>query len=380
MKVEKSPEDRERALMAHDLRQVSGQFDIPGEYLGGGPYGTGHINDTYAVRFEEGGREARYILQRINHEIFKDVPRLMENIQRVVEHVRAKLTAAGGHDPDRETLTIIPARDGGPYYRSPAGNYWRAYIFIEGAQTYDYVESTAQAREAAKAFGRFQLHLMDLPPPRLHDTIPAFHHTPRRFAALEEAIEADVANRAALAKEEIEFALAHKPMTSRLIDLLEAGVLPERVTHNDTKINNVMLDDETGEGVCVIDLDTVMPGLVLYDFGDEIRTTTCTAAEDEKDLSRIQFRTDLFEALVEGYLGSAGDFLVPAEVDQLAFSGRLITFEIGIRFLADFLAGDVYFKTHRPEHNLDRTRTQFALVRAMEDLTDEMEAVVRRYR
>ena len=366
--------------MEHDLRQVSGQFDIPGEYLGGGPYGTGHINDTYAVRFEQGGRDVRYILQRVNDGVFKDVPRLMDNIRRVVEHVRAKLTATGGHDPDRETLTIIPTRDGSAYYLSPEEDYWRAYLFIEGAQTYDYVESAAQAGEAARAFGRFQLHLTDLPSPRLHDTIPAFHHTPQRFAALEEAIEGDVANRAAPARKEIEFALARKPMTSTLIDLLEAGLLPERVTHNDTKINNVMLDDETGEGVCVIDLDTVMPGLVLYDFGDQVRTTTCTAAEDERDLSRIRFRTDLFEALVEGYLDSAGDFLVPTEVDQLAFSGRLITFEIGIRFLTDFLAGDVYFKTHRPEHNLDRTRTQFALVQAMEDLTEEMEAVVGRYR
>ena len=366
--------------MAHDLRQVAGQFEIPGTYLDGGAYGTGHINDTYAVRFEAEGRVCRYILQRVNHGIFKDVPRLMENIRRVSEHVRAKLAAAGGHDPDRETLTIIPTRDGCAWYHSPEGEYWRTYIFIEGARTYDCVESAAQAREAAKAFGRFQLHLMDLPLPRLHDTIPAFHHTPERFAALEEAIERDVADRAALAREEIEFALAHKPMTSRLIDLLEAGVLPERVTHNDTKINNVMLDDETGEGVCVIDLDTVMPGLVLYDFGDQVRTTTCTAAEDERDLSRIRFRTDLFEALVAGYLESARDFLVTAEVDQLAFSGRLITFEIGIRFLTDFLAGDVYFKTHRPGHNLDRARTQFALVRAMEGLTDEMEAVVRQYR
>ena len=215
------------------------------------------------------------------------------------------------------------------------GNYWRAYLFIERARTYDAVESAGQAFEAAKAFGQFQKLLADLPAPRLHDTIPDFHHTPKRFAALEKAIEADAVNRAKLAKPEIEFALRHKAITSVLLD----AKLPERVTHNDTKFNNVMLDDATGEGICVIDLDTVMPGLALYDFGDMVRTTTSPAKEDERDLSKVTMQFPMFEALVRGYLAPASEFLTPAEKQFLAFSGKLITFEIGIRFLDRFSGG-----------------------------------------
>jgi Ser/Thr protein kinase RdoA (MazF antagonist) len=270
--------------------------------------------------------------------------------------------------------------DGAAYHRDESGNFWRAYLFIEGARTYDEVGSGTHARESARAFGEFQRLLLDLPAPRLHETIPDFHHTPRRFAALEQAVEADPCNRAIQAAADIQFAMDRKEMTGRLIGLLEAGRLPERVTHNDTKINNVMLDDATGRGVCVIDLDTVMPGLVLYDFGDEIRTTTATAAEDERDLLKVRFRLDMFEALVQGYFEAAHDFLTPAELDNLAFSGRLITFEIGIRFLADFLAGDVYFKTHRAGHNLDRARTQFEMVRQMEQKEDAMAKIVDRLR
>ena len=294
----------------------------------------------------------------------------MENIQRVTAHLRLKL--AGQADLDRRTLTLIPTRTGQPYYRDEAGNYWRAYIFIEQARTYDAVESPQQAFAAAKAFGRFQKLLTDLPAPRLHDTIPDFHHTPKRFTALESSIAADSCNRANLAKPEIVFALAHKPITAVLI---KAG-LPERITHNDTKFNNVMLDDTTGEGLCVIDLDTVMPGLALYDFGDQVRTTTSPAKEDERDLSKVGLQFAMFEALVRGYLAEAGDFLTPAERQYLVFAGKLITFEIGIRFLADFLAGDVYFKTHREGHNLDRCRTQFRLIESIEHQENQMNKLV----
>lgn len=362
--------------MSHDLRACFAQFQIDGTYIDGAPYGTGHINDTYAVRCRTSSGTMRYILQRINHSIFKDVPKLMDNIARVTQHVRTKLQAIPGANPDREALTIIPTTTRSSYFRDDDGNYWRAYIFIEDAQTYDEVQSEDQAYQAAFAFGTFQKYLLDLPAPRLGETIPDFHHTPKRFQALEEAISVDPHNRAGQAKADIEFALAHGEMTGRLIRDLKAGRLPERVTHNDTKINNVMLDDKTGKGICVIDLDTVMPGLILYDFGDQIRTTTGTAAEDERDLSKVRFQMNMYEVLVRGYLDAAGDFLTAAEIDYLAFCGKLITFEIGIRFLTDYLSGDVYFKTHRPGHNLDRTRTQFEMVRQMEEREEEMNAVV----
>jgi aminoglycoside phosphotransferase (APT) family kinase protein len=252
------------------------------------------------------------------------------------------------------------------------GNYWRAYRFIKNARTYDAIESTGQAFQAARAFGNFQHQLADLPAPRLHDTILDFHHTPKRFAALERAIAADVAGRAILAKPEIEFALAHQPIANVLVD----ANLPERVTHNDTKFNNVMLDDATGEAICVIDLDTVMPGLALYDFGDMVRTTTSPTQEDERDLSKVAMQFPMFEALVRGYLDAAGEFLTKAEKRYLAFSGKLITFEIGIRFLTDYLAGDTYFRVHREGHNLDRCRTQFKLIESIERQEEKMDRLV----
>jgi aminoglycoside phosphotransferase (APT) family kinase protein len=252
------------------------------------------------------------------------------------------------------------------------GNYWRAYRFVEGASAYDAVESTEQAFQAAKAFGRFQKLLAGLPAPRLHDTIPDFHHTPKRFMALEQAIAADVAGRDLLAKPEIAFAFAHQSIAGVLLD----ANLPERVTHNDTKFNNVLLDDATGEGLCVIDLDTVMPGLALYDFGDMVRTTTSPAQEDERDLSRVTMQFPMFEALARGYLSEAGDFLTHAEKQHLVFSGKSIAFEQGVRFLADYLAGDTYYKVHRDGHNLDRCRTQFKLVESIEHQEERMERLV----
>jgi hypothetical protein len=356
--------------LKHNVRLVAQAFQIYGDFVSAEPYGSGHINDTYCVVFDQAGSPVRYIFQRINHNIFKTPVALMEKVQRVTTHLGAK--TAGEPEASRRVLTLVPARDGKPYFCDADGNHWRVYFFIEKARTYDAVESTAQAFQAAKAFGRFQKLLADLPAPRLHDTIPDFHHTPKRFAALEKAIAADVANRAALAKPEIEFALAHKNITGILL----AAKLPERVTHNDTKFNNVMLDDATGNGVCVIDLDTVMPGLALYDFGDMIRTTTSPAKEDERDLTKVRMQFPMFEAVVRGYLETAGEFLTPAEKSFLAFSGKLITFEIGIRFLTDFLAGDVYFKIHREGHNLDRSRTQFKLVESIEQQEDAMNKLV----
>jgi aminoglycoside phosphotransferase (APT) family kinase protein len=362
--------------LRYDICSLSRNFQIFADFQSASTFGTGHINDTYAATYHQGGAAIRYIHQRINQTVFKDPVGLMENVERVTDHVRAKLVDRP--DVTRRSLTLVPARDGRMYYIDPQGECWRTYVFIEEARTYDAVESTRQAFEAAKAFGRFQDLLADLPAPRLHDTIPDFHNTPKRFAALEKAIEADAANRACLAREEIDFALRRKPITSRLLDLQAQGVLPERTTHNDTKFNNVMLDDATQEGLCVIDLDTVMPGLALYDFGDMVRTTTSPALEDEKDLSKTCMQFSMFEALLRGYLASAGDVLNKAEKEHLAFSGKLITFEIGIRFLADFLAGDVYYKVHREGHNLDRCRTQFKLVESIEAQEEAMNRLVER--
>jgi hypothetical protein len=344
----------------HDVSAIACQFQIDGEFAGATTHGSGHINDSYCVTFHQAGRPVRYILQRINHSIFKNPIALMENIQRVTSHLAAK--ASGEPDRSRLVLTLIPARDGRAWHLDADGSYWRTYRFVENAHTYDAVESTGQAFQAAKAFGQFQKLLVDLPAPRLHDTIKNFHHTPRRFIALEQAIASDVAGRAILARPEIEFAFAYRSITGVLLD----ANLPERITHNDTKFNNVMLDDVTGEGICVIDLDTVMPGLALYDFGDMVRTATCPAKEDEQDLSKVTMQFSMFEALVRGYLASAGDFLTKAEKQHLVFSGKLMTFEQGIRFLTDYLQGDAYYKVSRDEHNLDRCRTQFKLVESIE--------------
>lgn len=356
--------------LKHDLPAVARAFQIPGQYLSAEPYGSGHINDTYRVSFDQGGAGLHYIFQRINHNIFKNPPALMENIERVTTHIRQKLE--GQSDLSRRVLTLIPTREGKSWHQDTLGNFWRVFVFIEKARTWDAVESTQQAFEAAKAFGQFQSALADLPSPRLNDTIPDFHHTPKRFATLEAAIAADACNRASQARPEIEFALAHKPMTSALLD----ARLQERVTHNDTKFNNVMLDDATSKGVCVIDLDTVMPGLALYDFGDMVRTTTSPAKEDELDLSKVTMQFPMFDALARGYLETAAGFLTPDEKRLLPLSGKLITFEIGIRFLTDYLAGDTYFKIHRPNHNLDRCRTQFKLVSSIEEQEAAMNKLV----
>jgi len=361
--------------MKHDLKKVSAAFEIAGDFIHAEPYGSGHINDTYAASFSQGGTPVRYIFQRINHNIFKTPPALMENIERVTSHQQKKLASAG--DASRKALSLIKTRCGRAYSNDDEGNYWRSYIFVEKAKTYDIIETPDQAFQAARAFGEFQKTLVDLPGGRLLETIPDFHNTPKRYAALEEAIQRDVKNRAAECKAEIEFTMKRKEVAGLLIDMCAKGEIPERITHNDTKLNNVMIDDTTNEGICVIDLDTVMPGLVHYDFGDLVRTSTSPAAEDEKDLSKVKMQMNMFEGLIKGYLESAGAFLTPREKEYLPFAGKLITLEIGVRFLTDFLMGDVYFKTKRPEHNLDRCRTQFKLVQSIGEQEDKMASFIR---
>ncbi|MCX7045869.1 MAG: aminoglycoside phosphotransferase family protein [Candidatus Sumerlaeota bacterium] len=352
--------------LKYDIPTIARQFAIWGQFKNARPYGSGHINDTFAVTFNQGGARVRYILQRINHNIFKNPPALMENVVRVTDHVRLQLQERGVADVSRRVLTVIPARDGAYCHRDAEGAYWRAYIFIEKARTHDTLESPEQARKAACCFGEFQRQLVDLPAPPLHDTIPNFHSGPMRYQAFEKALAADICNRAAQAGPEIEFLHKHAWIFDVLPGLVGKGEIPVRTTHNDTKINNVMLDDKTGEGICVIDLDTVMPGLALYDFGDIVRTTVSPAAEDERDLSKVVIEMPRFEAILRGYLSSAGAFLNKAERAHLIFAGKLITLIIGARFLTDFLAGDTYFKIHRDGHNLDRSRTQFRIVQLIE--------------
>jgi len=361
-----------------DLAAIGSAFELKGEMVHAERHGTGHINDTFAVTYLHGEGMTRYVHQRINREVFADPVGLMDNVRRVTSHLRSKLLTNVTNEIERRVLTLVPKQDGSVYHIDAEGWMWRTYYFVERAQTHDMVRSPGLAFEAAKAFGAFQRDLVDLPLPRLNDTIPAFHDTPRRFAALQTAVSEDAANRAGGVAAEIEFVAGHEPSLSRLLDLHQAGGIPERVTHNDTKLNNVMIDVDTAEGVCVIDLDTVMPGLTLFDFGDMVRTGSSFSMEDERDLSQVRLQMPLFEALVRGYLQTAGSFLSPVEIDEMVFAGKLITLEIGIRFLTDYLAGDTYFRTHREEHNLDRCRAQFRLVESITEQQESMQKVVER--
>jgi Ser/Thr protein kinase RdoA (MazF antagonist) len=347
------------------LHNVVRPFQVAGEPRTAEPFGKGLIHRSYAVTLDNG---ARFLLQRINTRVFPRPVELMENIDRVTAHL-SRIAAETG----ARSLRLIPATDGRTFSIDSDGIYWRLYRYIDNTHTIDHIESAEQCFIVARAFGDFQRQLTTLPPPRLHDTIPGFHDTPSRLAALDRAIAADPAHRARLADPEIDFVSARLPLARVLLD----RGMPERVTHNDTKINNVLLDQDTGQAVCVIDLDTVMPGLAVYDFGDMVRTATCPAPEDEPDLTRIRARFDYFEALVRGYLAGAGSFLTRDEKLSLAAAGKLITFEQGVRFLTDYLNGDTYYPVARPTHNLDRTRTQFRLLESLEAQERLMEQVVR---
>ena len=362
----------------YDIRYITSLFDLRADFVSAHAYGSGHINDTYCAWFDQAGQRVRYVVQRINHNVFKEPVHLMENVERVTQHALAALRADGNREAYRRTLTCIPALTGKPYATDAAGNIWRIYPFIERARGYDELETNEQAYQAARAFGEFQKLAATLGGERLHETIPNFHNTPKRLEALEAAITANSAGRVAEVATEIAFARARAADCSRITDLIASGNIPERVTHNDTKLNNVLLDDVTAEGVCVIDLDTTMPGSALYDFGDMVRTAAPTTREDDPDPANIGVRLDRFEALVKGYLSTA-TFLNEHELANLAFAGKLLTLECGIRFLTDYLSGDVYFKISRPSHNIDRCRNQFAFVKAIEDKLPEMEEIVSRY-
>ena len=360
----------------HDLRALGAAFCIYGDFVAGAHHGSGHINDTFAVTYSQAGIPVRYILQRLNRNVFQNPDAVMENVRRVTAHLGSK--TAGLPDASRRTLTLVSARDGTTSVRDAAGELWRCFLFIENVTAHDVLNCPELARKAAAAFGTFQAQLVDLPGGRLHETIPEFHNTVRRFVALERAVVTDSVGRVCLCGPEIEFALKNRALAASLIERQAAGLLPERITHNDTKLNNVMLDNVTGEGLCVIDLDTVMPGLALYDFGDLVRSAANPAAEDEPDLAKATLRLDYFAALVEGYLATAGAFLTPAEKECLALSSQVITFEVGLRFLTDFLGGDRYFRVRndRHHHNLHRCRTQFKLAADIAAKLGEMNAIV----
>lgn len=340
------------------------------------PYGEGHINTTIAVHTtDDQGKQRRYIIQQINQHVFPRPDQVMENISSVTAHLRRKIEAAGG-DASRETLTVVPTKSGLSYYLDADGYYWRAYDFIEDTVTLQQARSPHDFYNSARAFGRFQQLLADYPADSLHDTIANFHNTPVRLDTFKRVVAADSEGRVALAKAEIDFILAREADCHVLVDLLDQGKLPLRVTHNDTKLNNVLFDEESGEGICVVDLDTVMPGLTAYDFGDAIRFGASTALEDEIDLDKVHMSAELFEAFTKGYLEVAGDALTDLEKSTLTWGAKIITMEIGMRFLTDYLEGDIYFKTAREHHNLDRARTQLKLVAEMEEQWDALQAIV----
>jgi len=366
--------------MRSDAQECAGHFRFEGELLDVHPHGFGHINETYVVRTRTAdGVLRRYILQRLNRDVFEQPEEVMQNIERVTGHLREKILETGG-DPQRQTLNLVRTLTGDAFHRTADADCWRAEVFIEGARTYESAESPEQLYSAAKAFGEFQEMLRDFPLRQLHTTLPDFHHTPRRFDAFVAAVERDAENRAREVRAEIEFVERRGDAANGLVALLERGELPERVVHNDAKLNNVMIDDETGEGVCVIDLDTVMPGLAVLDFGDVVRSGANPAAEDERDLSEVRIDLHAFERIARGYLEAARGFLNPREVDALPEAARLITLEQGVRFLTDYLCGDVYYKVHRPAQNLDRCRTQLELVRDMEPKLEQMRSLVEAYR
>ena len=343
------------------------------------PFGAGHINETYAVYMPgEGGDELAYVLQRVNSNVFKDPAGVMDNIFGVTEYLRNVIRREGG-DPDRETLSYIKTKSGCNYFEDSEGEPWRCYNFIPDSVCYQLVEEPEQFYQSGSSFGHFLKQLSDYPASKLNETIPDFHNTIRRFEAFQVALKRDLKNRADSCRPEIDFVLAREKDCGVLVHQQDEGILPLRVTHNDTKLNNILFDEKTGKGLCIIDLDTIMPGLAANDFGDSIRFGAATAEEDEPNLDLMYFDISLYELYVKGYLEETKDVLTEAEIGSLPWGARLMTLECGIRFLTDYLQGDTYFKTDYPEHNLIRARTQFRLVDEMEQQFERMQEIVQKY-
>ncbi|SHO48644.1 Phosphotransferase enzyme family protein [Anaerocolumna xylanovorans DSM 12503] len=368
-----------REIKSELIEKAIAQFQTEGNVKSYGRYGNGHINDTFAVVFKEDVKEKRYILQRINHSIFKDPEKLMFNITQVTSFLKEEVKKLGG-DEFREVVTVISTRNGNSFYSDSEGSFWRMYLFIEDASCFEQVDKPEDFYQSAVAFGRFQKLLSAFDASGLYEVIPDFHNTPLRYERFLQVVKEDKCNRAKEVKDEIEFFIKRKEDMECCKNYLDEGKLPLRVTHNDTKLNNVMIDNKTGKGLCVIDLDTVMPGLSLFDFGDSIRFGANTAAEDEKDLSKVSLDLDLFEQYVKGYLTGCEGSLTDTEISMLPHGAKTMTLECGMRFLTDYLEGDVYFRIHREEHNLDRCHTQMALVLDMEQKWNEMNEIVAKYR
>ncbi len=353
---------------------IASHFRLEGRAVSAENYGGGHINDTFLLKTDAG---ENYILQRINTSVFKDAEALMDNVIKVTDFIKEKIAREGG-DPQRGTLSVVQTKDGGTLYREGEG-CWRVYTFIRGTMTLQSCENKEQFYASACAFGHFQKLLADFPADTLYESIPDFHNTKLRYAAFEEAVKRDARGRAASVAEEIAFVRSRRDFASVLVDMQERGELPLRVTHNDTKLNNVLFDAESGLPLAVVDLDTVMPGLSVNDFGDSIRFGATYAAEDEPDLTRVRFEPDLFDCYTRGFLGECGSLLTDNEKRMLPVGAMMMTFECGMRFLTDYLNGDTYFKIHRENHNLDRCRTQFKLVRDMEAAREQMDEIVKAY-
>ncbi|MCR5150294.1 MAG: aminoglycoside phosphotransferase family protein [Clostridiales bacterium] len=356
-------------------KELASAFAIDGVFESAKPVGEGHINDTFAFTFINEGKKVRYVIQALNTYVFKEPLLLTDNVVGVTRHINKKIIENGG-DPLREGLIVYPARDGKPYYIDSEGRFWRCYNFIENSHSLQSVECVEDFEKAARTFGKFLSLLADYPIETLNETIPNFHNTVSRLADFKKAVEDDISGRKVNVPDEIEFFLSREKDCGVVTSMLDSGALPVRVTHNDTKLNNIMFDNDTNEGICVVDLDTVMPGSSLYDFGDSIRFGASSAAEDEKDLDKVHFLIENFEAFTRGWLECAGKSLTENEIKYLPFSAKLMTLECGMRFLGDYLNGDVYFKTDYPDHNLVRARTHIKLVREMEENMPLMEVTV----
>ncbi len=352
--------------MEKDLLGIAKNFCTKGEPISVGEFGQGHINDTYLCTCDSG---VTYILQRINHHVFTEPELLMENVGAISAYLNERIS-----DP-RHSLHFIPTHEGSPLAIIDE-NYWRMQEFITSSKYLSQTKSAQELYSAGLAFGNFQQQLVDYPLETLHEILHDFHNTKKRYDQFEEALKRDALARAKQCKSEIEFVHEHQDDCGQIVDRLESGELPIRITHNDTKLNNVLLDFDTLEPLCVIDLDNVMPGSALYDFGDSIRFGASTAAEDEKDLSKVNLDLDLFRSFTEGYLEGSGDILTPLEIEMLPVGCKVIMLECGMRFLTDFLNGDTYFKTNRINHNLDRARTQFKLVQSTEEQMPQLKRIV----
>ena len=357
-------------------KETAAQFEIPGHFAEAAPYGGGHIHDTYLLRFEDSARSARYILQRINTQVFRDPIALMDNLSRICSSQRRELERERASDPERRHLRLVATTEGRTHWVDPAGGHWRCFHFQEGTLSLDRVETEQQAHETARGFACFAARLTRLEGPRLAITIPDFHNLEHRYEALKDATRRDSHGRAKSVEVEIDRAAGWHESLQESLREMGAESLPIRIVHNDCKINNILLDAETGEGLCTIDLDTVMDGTILADFGELVRTSSCRSAEDEAGLGEMAIDLDLVRGVARGYLAGMGAILTPQELNALPIAGPLMAFENAARFLTDHLSGDVYFRTHREAQNLDRARAQLRRVELLDAKRDEIRKII----